>query len=102
MSTWKRLQTAETKEIAAELRKKFPQTDAYRYNSAAIRVRVVDSQFKGKSETQRERRVLPLIRKFPEEIQADITLLLMLSPDELDSSLANMEFENPSLPSSIL
>jgi hypothetical protein len=44
---------------------------------------------------ERERLVLPLIRQLPEDIQADITILLLLAPEEAGKSLMNLEFENP-------
>ena len=96
MSAWEHLKTPETKKIERLLRKTFPNTEAYRYNSASIRVRVIDKKFAGKSMLEREDRVLPLIRTLPEETQADIVILLMLAPDDANLSLMNLEFENPS------
>jgi acid stress-induced BolA-like protein IbaG/YrbA len=87
--------TPETRQIERLLRSKFPRAEAYRYNSASIRVRVIDSRFAGQSRTEREEQVLPLIRQLPEETQADVMILLMLTPDELARSLMNLEFENP-------
>lgn len=95
MQAWDDLKGPETELIEKVLRKKFPKTDAYRYNPASIRVRVVDKKFKGKSIPEREDRVLPLIRQLPEDIQADIMVLLMLTPDETAESLMNLEFEKP-------
>jgi stress-induced morphogen len=88
--------TAETKAIENLLRKQFPKTEAYRYNSASIRVRIIDPEFRGKSMTDREAVVLPLIRKLTENTQADIMILLMLAPEEAGESLMNLEFEKPS------
>jgi hypothetical protein len=66
-----------------------------RYNPAAIRVRVIDARFGGKSIPQREKIALPVIRRLPDSIQSDITVLLLLAPDEQADSLMNLEFERP-------
>jgi hypothetical protein len=39
--------------------------------------------------------VLSPIRGLPEQTQEDITMLLLLPTDELKSSAANLEFEEP-------
>jgi hypothetical protein len=82
------------------LRKEFPGTDAYRYNSASIRVRVVDPRFEGKSTEERDAMVEPLLARLPESIQADIMNLLTLYPNETADSfkafVANAEFDDPS------
>jgi stress-induced morphogen len=98
---WKEMRTAETRRVEETLRKEFPQADAYRYNSASIRVRIVDPRFAGKSNEQRDAMVEPLLLQLPEETQADIMNLLTLSPEEASAqsfkySLANVEFEEPS------
>lgn len=88
--------TPETRKIEALLRDAFPRTEAYRYNSASIRVRIIDEQFSGKSRTEKEDLVWPLLEQLPEETRADIMIVLMLSPDEIDDSHMNLEFEKPS------
>lgn len=97
---WASLKTEQTDEVEALLRKEFPGTDAYRYNSASIRVRVIDKRFEGKSDQERDSMVEPFLERLPIEIQADIMNLLTLAPGEekapLRKSLANLEFEEPS------
>jgi hypothetical protein len=97
---WESKRTAETRMIEDILRKEFPNSDAYRYNSASIRVRVIDEGFEGKSIDERERMVSPLLETLPEETQADIMILLTLTPEETRSfdqkALVNLEFEHPS------
>ena len=94
-------QTDETRAIEQHLKREFAAVEAYRYNSASIRVRVIDERFRGKSEVEREQLVLPLIHKLPEETQADVTMLIMLTTDEHADSVssmnvANLEFDSPS------
>jgi hypothetical protein len=97
---WKQMQTDETRSLEQVLRKVFPATDAYRYNSASIRVRVIDTRFEGKTTEERDAMVEPLLDQLPPETQADIINLLTLSPNETAhsarKSLANLEFEDPS------
>jgi hypothetical protein len=99
-SPWESKRTADSRLVEQALRKVFPRTDAYRYNSASIRVRVVDGRFKGKSVEERDAMVEPLIESLPRSLQADIVNLLTLDEDEPAESsrewLANQEFENPS------
>jgi hypothetical protein len=94
------MRTDETRSVERVLRQEFPKTDAYRYNSASIRVRVIDPRFEGKSTEERDAMVEPLLEKLPEPTQADIMTLLTLSPGEADASLqkslANAEFDDPS------
>ena len=93
---WKK-QTAETRKVEEVLRKVFPHSDAYRYNSASIRVRVVDKRFEGKTAEQRDAMVEPLLERLPQNTQADIINLLTLTPSEQAApSVANLEFDEPS------
>lgn len=98
-SEWEAKRTAETRGVEEELRKYFKSADAYRYNSASIRVRIVDPQFKGRSREQRDDLVEPVLEKLPEETQADIMNLVLLYPgEERESFRANMmneDFEHP-------
>lgn len=101
MGGWAEKKTAETKRIEGLLRKHFPghpadyPPAAYRYNPASIRVRVVDESFRGKSRPEREAMVLPLLQKLSEDVRADVTVLLLLAPDEVERSMMNLEFEEP-------
>jgi hypothetical protein len=94
------MRTDETRMVEAVLRKAFPNTDAYRYNSASIRVRIIDPRFEGKSTAKRDAMVEPILEQLPEATQADIMNLITLYPDETTKStnalVANAEFEDPS------
>ena len=69
--------------------------DAYRYNSASIRIRVVDSDFQKMDRSIRHDQIWGLLGRLPEDIQSQITLLLLLTPRAVKTSLANLEFEDP-------
>jgi stress-induced morphogen len=77
-------------------------TDVRRQNSASVRIRIIDSAFTGLDRVQRENLVWPMLRKLPEVAQDDISMLLLLTPEESTSPglLMNFEFEHP-LPSPI-
>jgi stress-induced morphogen len=97
---WEGMRTDESRRVERLLRRKFPNTDAYRYNSASLRVRVIDDRFKGMSNEERDSMVEPLLKKLPKKTQDDIMNLITLSPDEAahfsSNSLMNLEFEEPS------
>src|SRR4051794_37708357 len=97
---WEAIRTPESRQVEDTLRAVFPNTDAYRYNSASIRVRVIDPRFEGKTTEERDALVEPLLEQLPEQIQTDIMNLLTLAPSEMAipsrKSLANEEFEDPS------
>jgi acid stress-induced BolA-like protein IbaG/YrbA len=100
---WKSKQTDESRFVEVELRKAgFQQVDAYRFNSASIRVRVIDPRFDGLSQAKRDALVEKHIMKLPDDIRGDILSLFTFSPTEIAKSpapvevlLFNTEFENP-------
>lgn len=73
---------------------------AKRQNSVSIRGRILDPDFKGISRAERHDIVWRFIEELPEEIQSQVTMLILLTPEEAKSSLANLEFENP-IPSNL-
>lgn len=99
MHDWDQKKTAETRRIEQRLRKEFGVVDAYRYNSASIRVRVIDDEFEGKSIPEREAMVELALADFPSKTRRDILLLLTIAPSELgqvnSQALINLEFEKP-------
>ena len=71
----------------------------YRQNPASIRIRIVDKQFVDWSKGKRHDHAWKFIadRLSEDDIQ-EISVLLLLTPDEQQSSLMNFEFDDP-LPS---
>ena len=100
INRWESMRTPETRKVEEVVRVKFPKTDAYRFNSASIRVRIIDDRFEGHSREERDAMVEPLLDKLPATTQADIINLLTLTPGEINNpgrrSLSNLEFEDPS------
>ena len=94
--------TTETRKIEKLLREHFPDhppefpPKAYRYNPASIRVRVVSERFSGKDLVERSELVYPILEKnLPEETWQDVTVILLLPPEEVEDSFMNREFEKP-------
>ena len=102
--TWEKKRTDETRLVETVLREAgFGKVDAYRYNSAAIRVRVIDPRFEGLSDAKRDALVEKHLKTLPERTQADIISLFTFAPSELDPKskfiqalLMNEEFTHPS------
>jgi stress-induced morphogen len=69
--------------------------DVYRYNSASIRIRIIDSAFAGKTIPEREEMVWPILEGLPERTQSEITVLLVVTPGESKHSMMSMEFDDP-------
>ena len=101
---WEAKRTDETRQVEEVLRKAgFEKVDAYRYNSASIRIRVIDAKFDGLSPDKRDALVEPHLEQLPERTQADIMSLFTFAPAELQQTpqtlrkfLLNTEFEDPS------
>jgi len=88
----------ETKIIESLLKEHFPNYPkkypplACRFTPNSIRVRLVHDSFRGKGLADRDDIVLPIIGKLPEKTQADITMLLLFSPDEVNVPIVNLDF----------
>src|SRR6266478_8983014 len=101
---WEAKRTDETRMVEEVLtRAGFDQVDAYRYNSASIRVRVIDRRFEGMPREQRDGMVEPHLEQLPERTQADIVTLFTFAPSELQQTpktlrefMLNTEFDDPS------
>lgn len=72
------------------------QVDLYKRNAISIRIRVIDPGFVGLRKSERHVLVWEHLKRLPEKTQGDITIVALLSPDEVGKSLGNLEFEDPS------
>jgi stress-induced morphogen len=100
---WEAKRTPETRMVEEVLRQHFTQADAYRYNAASIRVRVIDPRFENLTRETRDAMVEKILDQLPPETQRDIVTLLTLAPSDLVLSpttyreyLLNTEFNDPS------
>jgi stress-induced morphogen len=69
--------------------------DVKRYNSVSVRVRIIDPDFAGRSRTDRDEEIWGILQSLPEDYQAEISALLLITPREAKTSLMNQEFEDP-------
>lgn len=71
------------------------QIDLYRQNSVSVRVRIIDPDFAGLGKPQRSQQTWKYLGTLPEEVQGDLSTVLLLTPDETKMSFANFEFDDP-------
>lgn len=76
------------------------QVEVKRQNSVSIRARIIDPDFEGIGRAKRHETVWRFIEILSEEDQSQMTMLLLLTPEEKAMSLANLDFDNP-IPSSL-
>ena len=69
--------------------------DVRRQNSVSIRIRIIDPDFRGLDRIDREPPIWKLLKRLPDDVVSNITMLLLLAPEETEGSLANQEFEDP-------
>ena len=100
---WEAKRTDETHMVEDQLSSHFRQVDAYRYNSASIRIRVIDPRFEEMKREQRDAMVEAELDKLPPETQRDIVTLFTFAPSELTQTpksfrefMRNTEFDDPS------
>ena len=74
--------------------------DVYRHSKFSLRIRVIDPDFRGLSLAERDDPLWELLGQLPDDVKYDISTLLLLTPQECQTSLATFDFENP-LPSKL-
>ena len=71
------------------------QIDLYRQNRVSVRVRIIDPDFAGRGKSDRHDDVWRYFDVLPDETVADLSTLILLTPDETARSFANFEFDDP-------
>jgi hypothetical protein len=96
-STQPDMQVQQVLDILTEYERTHPQAqiEGRRQNSVSIRLRIIDPDFQGMDRIEREPEIWQLLRKLPEEVFVNITMLLLLTPEEAEHSLASQEFDHP-------
>ena len=69
--------------------------DLYRQNSVSVRIRIIDPDFAGQNKVDRNKTTWKYLDALGDDIQSDISTLILLTPEEKQKSLANLEFEDP-------
>ena len=101
-STTPDVQVQQILDVLTEYERVHPraQIEGRRHNPVSIRLRIIDPDFQGMGRVEREPEIWQLLRKLPEEVFLNITMLLLLTPEEAEHSLASQEFDHP-IPSRI-
>ncbi len=66
-----------------------------RHSEVSIRLRIIDPDFQGKDRVDREPEIWQLLTSLPEEVFTNITMVLLLTPEEAEQSFASQEFDQP-------
>ena len=84
-------------DVLAEYERAHPraQIEGRRHSPVSIRLRIIDPDFQGKDRLEREPELWTLLQRLPEEVFVNITMLLLLTPEEAEKSFASQEFEHP-------
>ncbi len=69
--------------------------EIYRQDPVSVRVRIIDPDFGGRSRVDRHETVWRYFDILDDETQADLSSLILLTPDETAKSLANFVFDDP-------
>src|SRR3954447_2181440 len=87
----------EIKEVLSSYEKDHPSAriDLYRQNTASVRIRIIDSDFRGMSKRECNDLIWKYLEPASEASQSDVSMLVLLIPDEVNKSVANLEFEDP-------
>jgi len=74
--------------------------DLYRQNSVSVRVRIIDPAFAGRNKIERSTEAWKYLNSLPDDVQSDLSTVILLTPEETERSFANLEFEDP-IPSTL-
>ena len=77
-----------------ELEHPSAQIDVYRLDVVSIRARIVDPEFQGISRGDRHDKVWDLLEHLPTEILFQVSLLVLITPDEAPDSNSNFVFDH--------
>jgi hypothetical protein len=63
-----------------------------RSNPASVGLRIIDNDFHGMNRVDRENAIWPLIANLSEEVQSELSMLVLVTQDEKKTSLASLTF----------
>jgi stress-induced morphogen len=67
--------------------------DVYRHTPVAVRVRIIDPDFRGKTRSERHKTVWPILYTLDQDKLDELGMLLLITPEEKDTSTVNREFD---------
>lgn len=68
------------------------EVDVYRYSPVSVRVRLIDPTFQGKDRSERHKAVWPILNELDRDVLDELTMLVLISPDEQETSVVNRDF----------
>ncbi len=72
----------------------------FRYSPTSVRMRIIDPDFRRKSRSERHETLWALLYPLDEDILGELTMLLLLTPEERATSTLNLDFEGPAFAAS--
>lgn len=69
--------------------------DLYRLNPVSVRIRIIDPDLAGLSRVDRNDNVWKYLDALSDEAQADLSSLVLITPEETARSFSNLAFEDP-------
>ena len=72
------------------------QIGLYRQNSVSVRVRIIDPDFSALKRVKRSTEVWKYLDTLPDKVQADLSSLTLITPEEKAESFGSFIFKNPS------
>lgn len=76
--------------------------DVLRYSPVSVRVRVVDPDFRGKTRADRHKMLWPHLFAIDEDAREELTMVLLLTPEECETSPANRDFDSDTFAQSMI
>ena len=71
------------------------QIHIYRQNPVSVRIRIIDPSFANQNKIERSKETWKYLNSLPDDVQSDLSTLILLTPEETRKSFANVEFEDP-------
>ena len=91
-----------TRRVFGSLKRAFPDVPddiaevVYRYNPAAMRIRVISRSFAGLDDDGRDDAVMAALKELPKDVRDDVTMILAYTPDEVEEwDFMMKEFDDP-------
>ena len=90
-------QVQQVLDVLAEYERVHPAAliEARRTGYDFIHIRIIDPDFRGVDDIDRESEIWPLLKLLPSEVFRDIMMLVLVTPEEAPYSGSSIEFDHP-------
>ena len=76
------------------------EAELFRFSPTSVRMRIIDPDFRGKSRSERHKTLWAILYPLDEDVLGELTMLLLLTPEERATSTLNRDFEGPAFAAS--